>query len=497
MLAAAVAEAEFELGDGGRVLLRPSGTEPLVRVMVEAAHRRAGAARSPTGSPGVVRRQLWPDADEPARYRLRQRDRASLGWYVVDIREIDPRRRGARCAGTGRSGGPPRRLPSLRLLPAVGGGLGDRTPTGARTSTSVLLGAFDGDTMWGAARVDHEPATTTCTSAIVDLLRRTPPGSGAGIGRALAEASYDVARPTGPPADDDRGLRAGRRRRPPGLLFAGRWGSPTALVDGMKVVDLHETEPTWDALEARAAPRHADYRIVTWRDRGARRARRRLLPAQRDVLRRGADGRAGDRAREVGRGPGPRARASATPRPAARGRRRGRRRRTARLVALTEAVVNERRTPARLPERHAWSTRRTAVTGSAWRSSSPTTASCARQFPECRVLLTGNADVNAPMNARQRRAGLPRGGALRGDAAGDLRVWSLRAARRAGSAGSGPPDAPGRSELAQPDEPHRVVAVLAQHQRGAAAGGLDVLLQVGAVDRVPDAVAPRRPPRPR
>ncbi len=46
-LATAVADAERELGTTGRVLLRPSGTEPLVRVMVEAADH--GQARAVAG----------------------------------------------------------------------------------------------------------------------------------------------------------------------------------------------------------------------------------------------------------------------------------------------------------------------------------------------------------------------------------------------------------------------------------------------------------------
>lgn len=56
-VAAAVAEVETELGDSGRVLLRASGTEPLVRVMVEAADAetaRSAADRLAT----VVRERL-------------------------------------------------------------------------------------------------------------------------------------------------------------------------------------------------------------------------------------------------------------------------------------------------------------------------------------------------------------------------------------------------------------------------------------------------------
>lgn len=64
-VAAEVAEAEAALGGTGRVLLRPSGTEPLVRVMVEApvaevaaevADRLVTAITAASGAPGAVGR---------------------------------------------------------------------------------------------------------------------------------------------------------------------------------------------------------------------------------------------------------------------------------------------------------------------------------------------------------------------------------------------------------------------------------------------------------
>ncbi len=56
-LLAAVARAQGDLGASGRILLRPSGTEPVVRVMVEAT-TRAKAEAVAGELAGVVRERL-------------------------------------------------------------------------------------------------------------------------------------------------------------------------------------------------------------------------------------------------------------------------------------------------------------------------------------------------------------------------------------------------------------------------------------------------------
>jgi phosphoglucosamine mutase len=59
LIAVAVAEAEAELGESGRVLLRASGTEPMIRVMVEA-EEQATAERIAASLAEVVRERLSP-----------------------------------------------------------------------------------------------------------------------------------------------------------------------------------------------------------------------------------------------------------------------------------------------------------------------------------------------------------------------------------------------------------------------------------------------------
>jgi phosphoglucosamine mutase len=56
-IARAVREAEERLGDAGRVLLRPSGTEPLIRVMVEATEEHIAQSEA-THLASVVAREL-------------------------------------------------------------------------------------------------------------------------------------------------------------------------------------------------------------------------------------------------------------------------------------------------------------------------------------------------------------------------------------------------------------------------------------------------------
>jgi len=183
----------------------------------------------------------------------------------------------------------------------------------------------------------------------------------------------------------------------PGTRFALATGYAPGLEDAMKVVDLFETEPTWDALEAKAAEVRDGYSVVTWRDH---------IPDEyvEDYCRLNEmffdEAPTGDM--DVENEVWDAARVAAREE---RNRVTGRHELSAgavspesRLVAVTEVIVNER-----AAQRGHQSGTLVEPAHRGHRLGLAIKVANHRQiraaFPECRVLLTGNADVNAPMNA--------------------------------------------------------------------------------------------------
>jgi GNAT superfamily N-acetyltransferase len=136
-----------------------------------------------------------------------------------------------------------------------------RTRPGFR---DVLLGAYDDAGMAGRAFVRY-PELDNRHLAFADI-HVHPDRQRRGVGAALvrhvealvrAEGRRSVLTEAYSPVEYDG----------PALLFAKAMGYTPAIEDGMKVVDLVETEPTWDAIEAATAPRAGGYTLVAWRDR--------------------------------------------------------------------------------------------------------------------------------------------------------------------------------------------------------------------------------------
>ena len=183
----------------------------------------------------------------------------------------------------------------------------------------------------------------------------------------------------------------------PGLLFARAVGFRDAIEDRIKVVDLFETEPTWAELERRTAPRHQDYRIVTWRD---------AVPEKlvEDYCRLNemffAEAPMGELDIEPEKWD-----AARVAQQAERNRRTGRRVLSAGalapdgvMVGLTEAVLNEQapwrglQSGTLVDPRH-----RGHALGLAMKLANHRQVRAV--FPDCKVLMTGNAGVNAAMSA--------------------------------------------------------------------------------------------------
>jgi GNAT superfamily N-acetyltransferase len=128
---------------------------------------------------------------------------------------------------------------------------------------TVLLGAFVDGALRGSAQVEHSLHDNLHSAHVGYSVH--PDWQRQGLGRGLAEASYDVARARGRRTLVTE-VYAPLEEKSAGVLFAEAMGFTEALADGMKVVDLPGTEHLWAALEAASERRRAGYRIITWRD---------------------------------------------------------------------------------------------------------------------------------------------------------------------------------------------------------------------------------------
>jgi GNAT superfamily N-acetyltransferase len=263
-----------------------------------------------------------------------------------------------------------------------------------------MLAAFEGDRMVGRTFLNL-PTMDNTHLCFIDL-QVHPEHQRRGIGTALVDAVLGAAKAEGRrtvvaeayvPSGSDG----------PALAFSRATGFTEAIDEGIKIVDLVETEPTWDMLAREAAARSEGYGLVAWGDAVPEELLGefcRLNEAFNDEAPMGElelEAEVWDEARVRGgeaqnRKVGRHVFAVAAMAP------------DGTMAGLTEAMVNDH-APTRgfqsgtlvLPEH------RGHALGLAMKVANHQAVRAA--FPQCQILMTGNAGVNAAMNAVNERLG--------------------------------------------------------------------------------------------